>query len=283
MRIGLAQINPSLGNKAKNLEKIAQYTAFAANDSNCDLVVFPELTLTGYLCHDDIFSLAEPISGEATNNVGELAKDFGIDIVFGLPEKDGKILCNTALYLSGKDGSILGHYRKHFLPNYSVFNERRYFRQGNSFPVFQTAHGRIGLCICYDVLYPEIGRILSLKGAEIMICLSNSPGRKGAIHLFESLLKVQSLANNLFTVFVNRVGIEESLIFWGGSQIFKPNGRLIAKAKYEAEDFVSADIDINEVERYARFLPFVRKDLDESIVENFVLAWKESQSNPKNQ
>jgi predicted amidohydrolase len=143
-----------------------------------------------------------------------------------------------------------------YLPTHSVFEEKRYFRGGYQTPVFDTSIGKLGLIICYDVFFPEITRLLRLKGAQLVICISASPSvRRG---FFEVLTTARALENTMFLAYVNLVGIEDGLQFWGGSRMIAPSGKILAQARYDEEDMVVTQIDYSDMDRVEVFVPMLR-------------------------
>ena len=256
LKVALAQISCKRADKTSNIEKMKAY-AEKAKKEDAELVIFPELSLTDYLVRDLIYELAEPIPGPSVEKMTEIAKQNKIYIVFGMPEMSRKaesVIYNTAV-LVGPEGYI-GKYRKMHLPTHSVFEEKRYFRQGYETPVFETQIGRIGLMICYDVFFPEVSRALKLNGAQLIVCISASPAVRRKF--FEILTAARAIENNVFLAYVNLVGIEDGLQFWGGSRIISPSGSIIAKAKYDEEDFVVGEIDLKDVRHVAAFVPTIR-------------------------
>jgi len=228
-----------------------------AKEKGANLVIFPELSLTGYLNRDLAYELAELIPGSSIYSLEEIAKKENIHIVFGMPEQSEKahaVLYNTAVLL-GPDG-LIGKYRKTHLPTHSVFEEKRYFRLGYEAPVFETEIGKIGLTICYDMFFPEISRLLRLKGSQLIVCISASPAVRS--RFFEVFTAARALENTVFLAYVNLVGVENGLQFWGGSRTIAPDGSILAKAKYDEEDLVIGTIDYADLERAEAFVPTLR-------------------------
>jgi predicted amidohydrolase len=142
------------------------------------------------------------------------------------------------------------------LPTHSVFEEKRYFRPGYQTPVFETDIGKIGLIICYDIFFPEITRVMRLKGAQLIACISASPSiRRG---FFEVLTAARAMENTVFVTYTNLVGIEDGLQFWGGSRVIAPNGNIIAQAKYDEEDVITAKINYSDIKKVEAFVPTLR-------------------------
>jgi len=256
VNVALAQISCKVGDKKHNINVIKKNVK-EAKKRNASLIIFPELSLTGYTSRDLAYELAEPIPGPTTRSLEEVTKRENIHVVLGMPERSEKaraVLYNTAVLL-GPDG-LIGKYRKMYLPNHSVFEEKRYFRPGYEAQVFETDIGKLGLTICYDIFFPEVFRLLRLKGSQFIICISASPAvRRG---FFEVFTLSRALENTVFLAYVNLVGVENGLQFWGGSRIVSPNGTIIAQAKLDEEDLVVESVDYTDLERVEAFVPTLR-------------------------
>jgi predicted amidohydrolase len=254
----LAQTGPKLGNKERNLKQISEH-ASKARRKNVDMLIFPELHLTGYTMRDEVSHLAESIPGPSTRKVEAIAREHGVHVIFGMPEEsDVKgVIHNTAVFVGPK--GLVGKYRKIHLPTHSVFEERRYYRPGQEASVFKTDIGIIGLSICYDLYFPELTRLQALQGAELIVCISASPGLRR--RFFEGFCLSRAMENAVYLAYVNRVGIEEGLQFWGGSRVIAPNGSVLAQCKYDVEEFQICKVDLGEVSRARAFIPTI-KDLE---------------------
>jgi predicted amidohydrolase len=254
----LAQTGPKVGSKERNLKQILDQTG-KARKNGVDLLVFPELHLTGYTMRDEVSHLAEPIPGPSVKKVEAAAREHGVHIVFGMPEESGVrgVIHNTAVLVGPK--GLIGRYRKIHLPTHSVFEERRYYRPGQEAPVFKTDLGIIGLNICYDLYFPELTRLQALQGAELVVCISASPGLRR--RFFEGFCLSRAMENAVYLAYVNRVGIEEGLQFWGGSRVIAPNGSVLVQCKYDVEEFQKCKVDLEEVSRARVFIPTI-KDLE---------------------
>ncbi|TMI12445.1 carbon-nitrogen hydrolase family protein [Candidatus Bathyarchaeota archaeon] len=254
----LAQTGPRLGNKERNLKQISEQAA-RARKKNVDLLIFPELHLTGYTMRDEVSHSAESIPGPSTRKVEKEAKEHSVHVIFGMPEESEVkgVIHNTAVFVGPK--GLIGRYRKIHLPTHSVFEERRYYRPGQEAPVFKTDIGTIGLNICYDLYFPELTRLQALKGAQLVVCISASPGLRR--RFFEGFCLSRAMENAVYLAYVNRVGIEEGLQFWGGSRVIAPNGSVLAQCKYDVEEFQICKVDLNEVSRARAFIPTI-KDLE---------------------
>lgn len=254
----LAQTGPKVGDKQGNLRLMAQQVS-TARRKNVDIVIFPELHLTGYTMRDEVYNQAEPIPGPSTDRVEKLAREHGIHLVFGMPEESGVkgVLHNTALLVGPK--GIIGKYRKIHLPTHTVFEEKRYYRPGQEAPVFDTPFGTIGLNICYDLYFPELTRLQALQGAQLIISISASPSLRR--RFFEGFCLSRAMENAVYLAYVNRVGIEDGLQFWGGSRVISPSGSILVQCKYDEEEYKQCKIDLDEVSRSRAFIPTI-KDLD---------------------
>jgi predicted amidohydrolase len=258
IKVALVQISCKPADKAENLAKM-QKAATKAKKQNADLIIFPELSLTGYIVRDQIYELAETIPGPSCKIIEEIARKTKSHIIFGMPELSERTqatIHNTAVLIGPK--GIIGKYRKMHLPTHSVFEEKRYFRPGYQTAVFDTALGRIGLIICYDIFFPELSRLTRLKGTQLIVCISASPSTRRTF--FETLTIARAMENATFLAYVNLVGIEDGLQFWGGSRIVGPSGKVLAQARYDEEDLVICDVDYADIRSVETFVPTL-KDL----------------------
>ena len=263
-KVALAQISCKRAEKTENL-KIIEKEVIRARKQSADLVIFPELSLTGYVVRDEIYELAETIPGPSTTIMETLARKTKTHIIFGMPELSEKTqatIYNSAV-LVGPQG-LIGHYRKMYLPTHSVFEEKRYFRQGYQSAVYETEMGKIGLIICYDIFFPEVSRLARLQGAQLIVCISASPSIRRTF--FETLTSARAIENTSFLAYVNLVGIEDGLQFWGGSRLVGPQGKVLVKAKYDEQDFVVGEIDYLDTKSVEPFVPTL-KDLRPELFE----------------
>jgi len=255
--IALGQISSRVGDKKYNLETMKRIIK-TAKKRGADLTAFPELALTGYVVRDRAYELAEPVpAGPSVRQIEDIARKENIHIILGMIERSAKasaVLHNTALLIGPK--GFIGKYQKMYLPTHSMFEEKRYFRPGYQTPVFDTQIGKIGMIICYDVYFPEVTRVLSLKGAKLIVCISASPSvRRG---FFETLTAARAIENTIFVAFVNLAGIEDGLQFWGGSRIIAPSGNLISQARYDEDDLITAKISYSDLTRVQAWVPTLR-------------------------
>ncbi len=256
IKLALAQMSSRREDKEENLGKMEELIT-QAKMLGVDLAIFPEMCLTGYIVKDQLYELAETIPGPSVQRVAALAKKNGIHIIFGMPvlsEKTRATIYNSAV-LVGPNG-LIGTYRKMYLPTHSVFEEKRYFRPGYEPATFNTPIGNIGLCICYDLFFPEVARLTRLAGAQLIVCISASPAVRRSY--FETLTASRALENTAFLAYVNLAGVEDGLQFWGGSRLVNPTGDIVAKAKYDEEDLKVCEVDFRDLKTAEAFIPTLR-------------------------
>ncbi len=255
-RIALAQINATVGDLSGNRQKIIEGLE-KARKSGAHLVAFPELAITGYPPED---LLLKPDFVESAQRVlTELApKTKGLVAVVGCLSVEDD-LYNGAAVLA--DGKLIGVYAKHFLPNYGVFDENRYFQAGRNNPVFRLDKTVIGISICEDIWYPNgPPQAQAVQGgAQILINISSSPYFQGKGQDRERMLSTRAADNRAYLAYCNLVGGQDELIFDGQSMIFDPRGEMIARAGQFTKDLLIADLDLKEVLRWRLFDPRRRK------------------------
>lgn len=251
MRLCLTTIKPSIAHKKKNLKKMEKILG----EEQAELFVFGEMSLTGYTCRDEFRDVAEPLDGPSVQAVGDMAQEHDCSVVFGMPLQERPGLIYNAAVLVHADGSAQA-YHKFFLPNFGPFEERFYFTPGRHLPVFSAPFGRVGLCICYDLFFPELVKGLVLGGADLIVCISASPTMSQ--DFFESILPARAIENTVFMAYANLVGTQENLEFWGGSQVYDPRGRLIQKSDYMKEQSVIAELDFSLLEEARAARPTLR-------------------------
>lgn len=242
MKIALASIRPNLLDKQANIKKMEKYIKKA----KADFYVFGEMALTGYALKDEVRDTAEDINGLSIKQIKKLAEKNNCYIVFGMPLKNDKVegLIHNSAILIHPDGKI-DTYNKCFLTTFGPFEEKIYYDEGENFQVCDTKFGKIGLIICYDLFFPELCKLYSMQGANIIICISASPSTTRKY--FETILPTRAIENTVFMIYVNLVGTQEDLVFWGGSQVYDPLAKLLVKAPYFKESIISCDIDLNYV------------------------------------
>lgn len=252
MRAGLAQLSPVVGDKAKNLRKLAKAVA----RSDADLVLAGELFLTGYMARDAFARLAEPVDGPAVKAVRKMAEEHGAHIVFGMPEREAgtRRLFNTSV-LVAPDGRVAA-YRKVYPANFGPFEEGLYFGRGDGLTLVDTKLGRVGLLICYDTFFPELAKAYALQGADLLAIISASPATSKGF--FDRILPARAIENALPVLYANLVGTELNVVFQGGTQAIGPRGEDLGRAKDFVEDMVTAEIDLRDVKTARTFRPTLR-------------------------
>jgi predicted amidohydrolase len=256
-RIIAAQIKSKQADPDYNIEmisKICQKQEVSADPNT--IVVFPELSVTGYLMHDDVFNLAERVpSGPLCQRLNQIAQDNRCYLIAGIPESSiPGLIYNSAVFFS-PDG-FLGKSRKILLPNHSIFNERRYFKSSPTIDVIDTPFGKFGIQICYDLFSPEITRAHAVLGAHTSICISASPGVRR--QYFETFLPARAMENTINMVYVNQSGIQDDLIFWGGSEVRSATGKQLLKLKYDEPDFGMVELGTEGPRLSKNFVPTLK-------------------------
>ena len=271
-KVAVAQIKPKLEDLQSNLslyeEKIGQ-----GRKTKADLLLFPELSLTGYFLRDMVPNVALKLSSGEVKKLERLSR--GAAFVAGLVEESSDYrFYNAAVYF--EDGEIRHVHRKVYLPTYGMFDEQRYFARGDRIRAFDTKFGRMAMLICEDLWHPSTAYLAALDGALAILCPSTSPLRgitdgqaQDDNALYWVLLnRTYAQTFGLFLIYGNRVGFEDGVGFWGGSEILDPFGQRIGKAKYYEEDFIIGEVAIDSVRRKRTMAPLLRdEDVDLTINE----------------
>ncbi len=271
-RVAIAQINPRLGDLQSNLalyeEKIRQ-----AVKEGADLLLFPELSLTGYFLRDMVPNVALKLSSREIALLKKLSRE--VAFVAGLVEESSDYrFYNAAVYFEA--GEIRHLHRKVYLPTYGMFDEQRYFARGDRIRAFDSKFGRMAVLVCEDLWHSSTVYLAALDGALAILCPSSSPLRgitegqaqDDNARYWEMINRTYSEALGLFMIFGNRTGFEDGVGFWGGSEILDPFGRRIIKAKYYNEDFIVGEVALESVRRKRTMAPLLRdEDLDLTINE----------------
>ena len=258
----LAQIKPKLGCVADNLALIEERIQQAITDK-ADLVIFPELALTGYFLKDLVPEVARRLDSPEITRMVELSRQISISVGFVEETSDYRFF-NTALYL--EDGAIRHLHRKVYLPTYGLFDEQRYLARGEQFRAFDTKIGRMGMLICEDMWHLSASYILAMDGATTLICLSSSPGRGiegetlSSANAWQQLTSTTAMFLNCRVLYCNRVGYEDGVNFWGGSEYVAPSGTSLKRAMLLEEDSVSALVDEGALRRERIFSPMLRDE-----------------------
>jgi predicted amidohydrolase len=270
--VAAVQLNPRLGDLEANLALYAERVR-AARAAGAELIVFPELSLTGYFLKDMVSTVALRLDAPEVDKLKELSR--GIGLVAGLIEEtDDFRFFNSAVYF--EDGEIKHVHRKVYLPTYGLFDEGRYVGRGDRLRAFDSKFGRTSLLVCEDMWHPSTVYVAALDHALIVLCPSNSPLRgirdgqeqDNNARYWELINAMYAQTFSLFIVYANRVGFEDGVGFWGGSEIVGPTGERLAKAKYYDEDLIVAEVNLKEARRQRVMSPLLRdENLDLTIDE----------------
>jgi N-carbamoylputrescine amidase len=269
VRVGLVQLTAEdtpAANVRKTLPRIEEAAAKGAK-----IIGLQEMFTTKYFCvtqDPKHFDLAEPIeTGPSVTELAKAAKRLGVVIVAPLFEARGsEVYHNTAAVIDA-DGTVLGKYRKMHIPQDPGFEEKFYFTPGDlGFRTWKTAHGDIGVLICWDQWYPEAARLTALGGAQILFyptAIGWLPEEKAALgkaqhNAWETVQRGHGVANGCYVAATNRVGTEGRTQFWGQSFVSDPYGEIVARASVEKEEILLADCDLVKQREFRRIWPFFR-------------------------
>jgi N-carbamoylputrescine amidase len=269
VRVGLIQLTAEdtpAANVRKTIPRIEEAAAKGAK-----IIGLQEMFTTKYFCITQDprnFDLAEPIeTGPSVTELAQVAKRLGVVIVAPLFEARGsEVYHNTAAVIDA-EGSVLGKYRKMHIPQDPGFEEKFYFTPGDlGFRSWQTAHGKIGVLICWDQWYPEAARLTALAGADILFyptAIGWLPEEKAAFgraqhNAWETVQRGHGVANGCYIAATNRVGTEGRTQFWGQSFVSDPYGEIVARASSDREQVLVADCDLAKQREFRRIWPFFR-------------------------
>jgi NAD+ synthase (glutamine-hydrolysing) len=259
LKIALAQTNFLVGNIAANVDNIVVASIHARDVLGADIIVFPELCITGYPAEDLL--LRKDFIDTANNAVYQLAERIsGIAVVVGYPERAGDKLYNSAVVL--QNGVTLANYRKQALPNYGVFDEQRYFFPGNQPCVFEFNGTFIGLTLCEDVWQGGIIAANKQAGAELLLTLNASPFHSGKIYLREKVIEPQIKTAGIPLVYVNQVGGQDELIFDGASFVMDETGEVVFRAAEFTEQISVVEFDGNQPIKSTLAAPYTKISSD---------------------
>lgn len=262
MRITLAQLDPQLGKVDANIGRAEQAIAEAAHQSP-DLIVFPELYVSGHSVGEVDSDLALSPDEEPLLKLAKQADPAGLVVGFVEAGKSGLHTYNSAAYY--ERGRLVHVHRKLYLPNYQSFEERKHFVPGQSLRSFPVgSKDRMAMLVCNDAWQPQLAFLATQDGARALIvptasAQSSFPERYDSRGYWRGITRFYGRMFQVFVIFVNRVGTEGSLRFWGGSHVVDPWGNVVAEALEDAEDLVTVDINIADVHRRRREIPLVRE------------------------
>jgi predicted amidohydrolase len=271
LRIALAQIAPRLGLLDENL---ARHHALIedAREEGAGLVVFPELGLTGYLLQDLAADVAMRLDDPRLTELAASTTGLSAIVSFVEESADHRLFIAAALL---EDGSLRHVHRKLFLPTYGLFDERRFFAAGDVLRAVPSRLGLgIGIGICEDFWHLSVPHLLALDGAQVLVNVSSSPGRDlaainevglGTATSWRTLMRTYAQLTTSVVVFCNRVGVDESISFWGGSEVISPGGRALFSAPLWDEGLFTVDVDLADIRRERIALPLLRDERPELV------------------
>ncbi len=263
LRVALAQIAPSLGDRQQNLQKHLEQIA-AARRNGADLIVFPELSLTGYFLRDMVPDVALDRASVELTRLVDAAGPTALIAGF-VEEGPGHQFYNAAFYAEA--GKILHVHRKVYLPTYGLFEEQRYFSAGKRFQAFNAAgFGRVGIVICEDFWHVSSATIMQAEEVDVLICIINSPARGvdgpriGTAETYQLLARTFSQLLGALVIVVNRVGFEDGLCFFGNSMVVGPDGQVLFEAPQFDECLSLVTCDLVELRRERLITPLGRDE-----------------------
>ncbi len=270
-RIALAQLAPRLGRLDENLDTHRRVLT-EARSGGADLVVFPELGLTGYQLQDLSGEVAMRLDDPRLGALAQETRGTSAIVSFVEEAPDHRLFIAAALL---EDGELRHVHRKVYLPTYGLFDERRFFGAGE---IVRSAPSRIGvpigLAVCEDFWHLPVPMLLALDGAQVLVNVSSSPGRDvaavnevglGTATSWRALMKTYAMLTTSFVVFCNRVGVDESVTFWGGSEVIGPDGETRFRAPLHDEGVFTVEIDLADVRRERIVLPVLRDERPELV------------------
>ncbi|HET8944986.1 MAG TPA: nitrilase-related carbon-nitrogen hydrolase, partial [Dehalococcoidia bacterium] len=247
LRVGLAQINTTVGDIEGNVARVLEYVQ-RARELGADVVSFPELAVTGYPPED---LLLRPAFVE--DNIQALGRIVagcsGITVVVGFVDRDDAGIYNAAAVIH--DGGLADVYRKQRLPNYGVFDEMRYFRTGTTSPVYRIAGVDVGVSVCEDIWFPgDPAEAQATAGAQVIVNINGSPFHAGKRSFREAMLADRAQGYCVWVCYTNLVGGQDELVFDGGSMVLDPDGRLVARAAMFEEELLVLEVPVDEGRRF---------------------------------
>jgi predicted amidohydrolase len=260
VRVALAQVDCVLGDTEENLRKAKEVVA-EARERGADLTVFPELSLSGYALGELGDDVAIWAQSELIISLAEVAGEMGVVVGF-CEEGRGFQTYNSAAYLEG--GSVRHVHRKLYLPNYRIYEERKHYNPGQTMRAFDTRFGRMAILICNDAWQTFLPFIAVQDGAQVLIIPADSgpyphPEMLDTRGYWRGITRFYARMLESYVVFVNRVGEQENLVFWGYSHVVDPWGTVVAEAPVHEEALITADIDLGNVRRRRREVPLVKE------------------------
>lgn len=261
MRLTLAQVDVSLGDVDANVERAAE-AIVSAGKIGTDLIVFPELQLSGYSIGQVESDIALSPNDERLEWLAKQAGNGAVVLTFPEAGPGGIHTYNSAAYYQA--GQLVHVHRKLYLPNYLSFEERKHFTPGQSMRAFDTSTGRTAIMVCNDAWQPQLGFLATQDGAQTLLLPVTSsqsafPERYDSQGYWRGITRFYGRMFQLFVVLVNRVGVEGDMRFWGGSHVVDPWGNVVSEAPEGEEHLLTVDIDLGDVRRRRRDIPLVKE------------------------
>jgi len=244
LNVAVVQMQPELGKMEANLGKMSEWVRKIATSQPVDVIVFPELCVTGFEGGQRFAQMAQRVPGTVTNILGQHANEFGVYVLVGMAvkEKVETVLYNSAV-LIGPDGEPAAEYRKLHLQA----EERLVFRPGYKLAAIETEVGTLGIMLGWDLTFPEVARSLVLDGAEAI--LVPAAWEEKDVNMWRTLLLARAYENDVFIAAANRIGEEPSYTFAGQSAVLAPSGTLLAAMEEPEEGYVVVRLDLDEIRR----------------------------------
>jgi predicted amidohydrolase len=260
MRVALAQVDCIFGDTDENLRHAKEVVA-EAKDGGADLVVFPELSLSGYAVGELDDEIPIKAHSKPIYSLAEAAGETAVVVGFCEEGRDFRTY-NSAAYL--EDGDLLHLHRKLYLPNYRIYEERKHYNPGQSMRAFDTKLGRMAMLICNDAWQPFLPFIAVQDGAQVLIIPADSgsypyPELLDTKEYWRDITRFYARMLESYVIFTNRVGEQDSLVFWGTSHVVDPWGRVVAEGPGHEEALITVDIDLDHVRRRRREVPLVKE------------------------
>lgn len=250
-RIALHADCGRMGNVAGNVASVAK----AAGAKDADLVVFPEMFLTGYAIGDDVQRLAFSLDDARLEPIRKACAKAGTHVVVGGPRRVRPGVVANSAFLFRPDGSVEA-YDKRCLATFTTFQEGLFFKPGTTSPVWKTPIGNIGIGICYDLFFPEMAREQVLAGADLLLNISASPSTSQ--RFFEALFPARAIENAAFVAYTNLAGPQDGIVFWGGAQVWGPRGNLVGRTPAMEPGWLVAELDWADLTPAREFRPTLR-------------------------
>ncbi len=265
MRVTLVSTQPVLSDKEANLAEMEAQVRAAEGD----IVVFPEMALTGYVIGDRVHRLAERLDGPSVARIAALAAETGRWVLFGMPRADDRragVVYNSAIMVDPEGGVQV--YDKRHLATFGPFEDGLHFTPGRSLGLMETPWGDIGVMICYDLFFPELSKAMTVAGADVLVNISASPSTSR--RFFEALFPARAIENALPVLYSNFAGSQDGLVFWGGCQSWGPRGTAKAVGPYFETHRLEVEVDHEETAAARPLRPTLRdtrRDVIEDLLE----------------